>query len=82
MPGPIEDPESAAIRAAAFAHVRRLHVTNDAITSDDLKAGFLWQGQRVPLVNPQRGIFKPQRMQFLLSIRTVSYTHLTLPTKA
>ena len=71
MTGPIEDPESAAIRAAAFAHVRRLHVTNDAITSDDLKAGFLWQGQRLPLVNPQRGIFKPQRMQFLLSIRTV-----------
>jgi putative restriction endonuclease len=27
--------------------------------------------ERIPLVNPQRGIFKPQRMQFLLSIRTV-----------
>jgi putative restriction endonuclease len=36
-----------------------------------LKAGFEYAGERIPLVNPQRGIFKPQRMQFLLSIRTV-----------
>ena len=28
-------------------------------------------GERVPLINPQRGIFKPQQMRFLLSIRTV-----------
>ena len=26
---------------------------------------------RVPLINPQRGIFKPKQMRFLLSIRTV-----------
>jgi putative restriction endonuclease len=29
------------------------------------------QGQRIPLINPQRGIFKPTQMRFLLSIRTV-----------
>ena len=31
----------------------------------------MFEGERVPLVNPQRGIFKPQQMQFLLSIKTV-----------
>jgi putative restriction endonuclease len=31
----------------------------------------VFQDQRIPLVNPQRGIFKPQQMRFLLSIKTV-----------
>jgi putative restriction endonuclease len=31
----------------------------------------MFGGERVPLVNPQRGIFKPQQMRFLLSIKTV-----------
>jgi putative restriction endonuclease len=31
----------------------------------------MFDGQRIPLVNPQRGIFKPQQMRFLLSIKTV-----------
>src|SRR5205814_4201608 len=34
-------------------------------------SGFLFAGQRIPLVNPQRGIFKPRQMAGLLSIRTV-----------
>jgi len=34
-------------------------------------AGFPFAGQRIPLINPQRGIFKPRSMRFLLSIRTV-----------
>lgn len=63
--------EDALLRAAAFAHVRALQERHDALTADHLKAGFLWQGERVPLVNPQRGIFKPKRMRYLLSIRTV-----------
>jgi putative restriction endonuclease len=33
--------------------------------------GFMFEGQRWPLWNPQRGIFKPRGMPFLLSIRTV-----------
>src|SRR5439155_27173682 len=37
----------------------------------DLKRGFEFQGERIPLINPQRGIFKPRQMRFLLSIRTV-----------
>jgi len=56
------------IRAAAFEHVRRL---GETVTSSDIKAGFMFNGERIPLVNPQRGIFKPRQMQHLLSIRTV-----------
>ena len=48
------------IRAAAFDHVRRLSDTHDHLTSNELKPGFMFQGERIPLVNPQRGIFKPR----------------------
>jgi putative restriction endonuclease len=65
------DIEDALLRAAAFQHVRRLHETHDHLDADHLRAGFSYQGERIPLINPQRGIFKPRRMQFLLSIRTV-----------
>ena len=41
------------------------------LSAGDLRSGFVYGGQRVPLVNPQRGIFKPKQMQYLLSIRTV-----------
>ena len=61
----------ALIRAAAFEHVRRLRETHGVLASADLRAGFTVLGERTPLVNPQRGIFKPQQMRFLLSIRTV-----------
>jgi putative restriction endonuclease len=60
-----------AMRAAAFRQVRRLQETRDQLTSADLKAGFQFGGERIPLVNPQRGIFKPHRMDALLSIKTV-----------
>jgi putative restriction endonuclease len=63
--------DDAAIRQAAFAAVQRLREVHGDLTSADLKAGFEYAGERIPLVNPQRGIFKPQRLQFLLSIRTV-----------
>jgi putative restriction endonuclease len=59
------------IRLAAFEHVRRLGEIHDHLTVNELKPGFVFDGQRVPLINPQRGIFKPQQMRFLLSIRTV-----------
>jgi hypothetical protein len=36
-----------------------------------VKPGFVFGGERIPLVNPQRGIFKPQQMRYLLSIKTV-----------
>jgi putative restriction endonuclease len=59
------------IRMAAFAHVRRLSELHDHLTANELRPGFLFEGERIPLVNPQRGIFKPQQMRFLLSIKTV-----------
>jgi len=59
------------MRLAAFAHVRMLGELHDHLTATDLKPGFVFQGERIPLINPQRGIFKPQQMQFLLSIKTV-----------
>jgi putative restriction endonuclease len=59
------------MRLAAFEHVRKLAETHDHLTGKDLKPGFTFQGQHIPLINPQRGIFKPQQMKFLLSIKTV-----------
>jgi putative restriction endonuclease len=59
------------LRAAAFNAVRGLTAVRGELTSADLRAGFEFEGKRIPLVNPQRGIFKPQQMRYLLSIRTV-----------
>lgn len=59
------------MRLAAFARVRSLTATHDHLTAIDLRPGFQFESQRIPLVNPQRGIFKPQQMQYLLSIKTV-----------
>jgi putative restriction endonuclease len=39
---------------------------NDPAT--ELEPGFIFNGERIPLINPPRGIFKPQQMRFLLSI--------------
>ncbi len=59
------------MRLAAFEHVRSLSEIYGHLTAKHLKPGFRFEGERIPLVNPQRGIFKPKRMRFLLSIRTV-----------
>lgn len=59
------------MRMAAFEHVRRLNERYDHLTATELKAGFDFRGERIPLVNPQRGIFKPRQMRHLLSIKTV-----------
>lgn len=58
------------LRSAAVRHVQRVG-SGGVISSEDLKAGFTFEGVRVPLINPGRGIFKPSQMRFLLSIRTV-----------
>lgn len=68
MNGP--DPLDAAIRQAAVADLDRRSVGRP-LDSDDLAAGFQFRGERIPFVNPQRGIFKPRVMSHLLSIRTV-----------
>jgi putative restriction endonuclease len=67
----ISDELDREMRTAAFIHVRRMLEIRDPLTSEDLKQGFPFQGERIPLVNPRRGIFKPQHMKYLLSIKTV-----------
>jgi putative restriction endonuclease len=59
------------VRMAAFTQVRRLREVYDHLTARELNPGFIFAGERIPLINPQRGIFKPQKMRFLLSIKTV-----------
>jgi len=58
------------IRLAAVEYLKRVSA-GGAITAEDLRAGFFVDGDRIPLINPQRGIFKPASMKHLLSIRTV-----------
>lgn len=69
-PASRQDPDIA-IRMSAFEHVRRLTEASGVISSAQLSGGFEHDGHRIPLVNPQRGIFKPKQMAFLLSIKTV-----------
>jgi putative restriction endonuclease len=56
---------------SAFEHVRRLSENHDHLTAKELNPGFIFENHRIPLINPMRGIFKPQQMKFLLSIKTV-----------
>jgi putative restriction endonuclease len=67
----LEVRDDAAMRLAAFDHVRRLAARDGALESSTIAAGFTFQGARVPLVNPQRGIFKPRGLPLWLSTRTV-----------
>jgi putative restriction endonuclease len=67
----IADIPDTLMRTAAFEHVRRLGEIHDHLMAIELKPGFIFRGERIPLINPQRGIFKPQQMRFLLSIKTV-----------
>ena len=62
--------EDARTRMLIAAHLRRL-AGGSSLSSSDLLAGVEIDGTRVPIVNPQRGIFKPKQLRYLLSIRTV-----------
>ena len=59
------------MRQAAFSQVRMLSQQFAHLTRREIGPGFTFEGERIPLWNPQRGIFKPRRMRYLLSIRTV-----------
>lgn len=59
------------MRLAAFKRVEVLSRMHGHLTHRELSTGFIFQGERIPLVNPQRGIFKPRQMRYLLSIKTV-----------
>jgi putative restriction endonuclease len=62
--------EDARTRMLIAAHLRRVSEGN-SLSSSDLLKGVEVDGERVPIVNPQRGIFKPRQLRYLLSIRTV-----------
>ena len=59
------------MRLAAFKRVEMLSKMHGHLTHRELSAGFTFQDERIPLVNPRRGIFKPRQMRYLLSIKTV-----------
>lgn len=61
----------ATIRLSAFNRVRRLAEIYTHLTAVELSPGFDFNGARIPLINTQRGIFKPRQMRYLLSIKTV-----------
>ena len=61
----------AVIRQAAFDHIRGMQGRDLVLSHEEIARGFMFEGQRWRLWNPQRGIFKPRGMPFPLSIRTV-----------
>lgn len=63
--------DDAEMRLEAFKRVRHLQQIHPHLTAQEFESGFQFRGERVPLVNPQRGIFKPRQMRYLLSIKTV-----------
>lgn len=66
-----EDTRDTLMRIGAFNRVQDLQRAHPFLTKNEYRTGFEFEGKRIPLVNPQRGIFKPKQMRFLLSIRTV-----------
>ncbi len=54
------------MRMAASEHVRRLGEVHDHLTATELKPGFVFQSERIQLINPQRGILKPKQRCYLL----------------
>lgn len=59
------------MRLEAFEQIRKLVQIHGHLSAKELRIGFEFGGERVPFTNPQRGIFKPKQMRFLLSIKTV-----------
>ncbi len=59
------------VRAAAFEFLGRLtQRLGEALPASQLRQGFMYDGQRVPLMGPQ-GIFKPAVLDLPLSVTTV-----------
>jgi putative restriction endonuclease len=65
------DEHDTLMRMAAFRRVRELTAAGGPAPARELDQGFVFEGARLPLYNPRRGIFKPKEMRFLLSIKTV-----------
>ena len=67
----VELDQDTRMRQKAFEHVKRLTAVYGHLTANELKPGFEYEGERIPLHDRQKGIFKPKKMRYLLSIKTV-----------
>lgn len=65
------DDFDAGLRLAAFAFLDRLRATGGETVRLGDVAAFQYQGERIPLMDPQRGIRKPRQLDAALSFRTV-----------
>jgi hypothetical protein len=61
-----EFPIDTRIRLAVVEHIKRVNA-GGVVTGEELRAGFFVDRQRIPLINPQRGIFKPASMEHCLA---------------
>jgi putative restriction endonuclease len=59
------------VRAAAMAFLRNRQISTGGVVRFDDVAEFEFDGVRIPLLDPQRGIRKPRFLEAALSIRTV-----------
>jgi len=50
-----DNDEDTLIRVAVFEHVRRLCEVHHHLTATELSPGFVFDGEPVPLINPQSG---------------------------
>ena len=67
------------IRAAAFAYVERVSARNGGVVTREELEAFTFRGERLPLVERQKGIRKPADLDAALSILT---TYTADPTQA
>ncbi|MGH7554147.1 MAG: HNH endonuclease [Longimicrobiales bacterium] len=61
------------LRLAVFAHVQRLRDATGVVNADELDRGLVFHGERVPIWNRQKGIFRPRVLRgsgAALSIQT------------
>jgi putative restriction endonuclease len=65
------DSTDSRVRSAAFEFLGRLTLRyGEVLPATELRAGFVYEGRRVPLMGPQ-GIFKPAVLELPLSITSV-----------
>ena len=70
MTGPHEIEIDWKIRTAAFDRIRDLTESGDTLEWSEIAKGFEFEGERHFLATKARGIFRPRKMPYVLSIRT------------
>ncbi len=66
-----DDDRDTLMRMAAFERVRLLSEVHGHLSAKQLDSGFVFAGDSIKLVDRVKGIWKPQKMRYLLSIKTV-----------